>query len=48
MPRSAMAPDRPPRPLLAETLNPVAGYFAYCQDPDGNLFGLMQADKNAK
>jgi uncharacterized protein len=27
---------------------PTVGYFAYCQDPEGNVFGVMQADKNAK
>jgi predicted enzyme related to lactoylglutathione lyase len=27
---------------------PTIGYFAYCQDPEGNLFGVMQADANAK
>ena len=24
------------------------GYFGYLEDTEGNLFGLMQADKNAK
>jgi predicted enzyme related to lactoylglutathione lyase len=23
------------------------GWLAYCKDPEGNIFGLMQADKNA-
>jgi predicted enzyme related to lactoylglutathione lyase len=27
---------------------PGVGYFAYCEDPEGNLFGVMQADANAK
>jgi predicted enzyme related to lactoylglutathione lyase len=27
---------------------PMLGYFAYCEDPEGNLFGVMQADPNAK
>jgi uncharacterized protein len=27
---------------------PTIGYFAYCQDPEGSLFGVMQADTNAK
>ena len=27
---------------------PGVGYFAYCEDTEGNLFGVMQADKNAK
>jgi uncharacterized protein len=24
------------------------GWAAYCKDPDGNIFGLMQEDENAK
>jgi predicted enzyme related to lactoylglutathione lyase len=24
------------------------GYLAYCRDPDGNTFGIMQADPDAK
>ena len=27
---------------------PGVGYVAYCKDPDGNIFGLHQADPNAK
>jgi uncharacterized protein len=27
---------------------PGVGYFAYCEDTEGNLFGVMQADQNAK
>jgi uncharacterized protein len=27
---------------------PTVGYFAYCEDPEGNVFGVMQLDKNAK
>lgn len=27
---------------------PGVGYVAYCKDPDGNIFGLHQADTNAK
>ena len=26
---------------------PGVGYMAYCQDPDGNTFGVMQADPTA-
>jgi predicted enzyme related to lactoylglutathione lyase len=26
---------------------PGVGYFAYCTDPDGNVFGVMEADENA-
>ena len=27
---------------------PGVGYLAYCQDTEGNTFGIMQADQNAK
>lgn len=27
---------------------PGIGYLAYCQDTEGNLFGMMQRDANAK
>lgn len=27
---------------------PGVGYFAYCQDTEGNLFGIIQEDKMAK
>jgi predicted enzyme related to lactoylglutathione lyase len=27
---------------------PGVGYFAYCADTEGNLFGIMQEDPNAK
>lgn len=27
---------------------PGVGWFAYCQDTEGNLFGMMQLDSNAK
>lgn len=27
---------------------PGVGYFAYCEDTEGNLFGLMQPDPSAK
>ena len=27
---------------------PGIGFFAYCQDTEGNLFGIMQEDKSAK
>ena len=26
---------------------PGVGYHAYCADPDGNVFGVMEADENA-
>jgi predicted enzyme related to lactoylglutathione lyase len=27
---------------------PGVGYFAYCQDPEGNLFGIIQFDESAR
>jgi uncharacterized protein len=27
---------------------PNVGYMAYCKDPEGNLFGIMQVDPTAK
>jgi len=27
---------------------PGIGWLAYCKDPDGNIFGLLQEDRNAK
>ena len=34
--------------VMPKSAIPGVGYFAYCEDPEGNLFGLMQADTNAK
>jgi uncharacterized protein len=34
--------------VMPKTPIPGVGYFAYCEDTEGNLFGVMQADKNAK
>jgi hypothetical protein len=34
--------------IMPRTPIPTIGYFAYCQDTEGNLFGMMQADPNAK
>jgi len=34
--------------IMPKTAIPGVGYFAYCADPEGNLFGMMQADVNAK
>lgn len=31
-----------------KTTVPGVGYMAYCKDPEGNVFGLMQADEKAK
>jgi predicted enzyme related to lactoylglutathione lyase len=27
---------------------PGIGYMTYCKDPEGNIFGIMQQDRNAK
>jgi predicted enzyme related to lactoylglutathione lyase len=34
--------------MMPKSTIPGIGYFAYCEDTEGNLFGVMQADKNAK
>jgi uncharacterized protein len=34
--------------VMDKTPIPTIGYFAYLQDPEGNIFGVMQADANAK
>ncbi len=34
--------------IMPKTPIPTVGYFAYCQDTEGNLFGVMQPDPNAK
>jgi len=34
--------------IMPKTPIPGVGYFAYCQDTEGNLFGVMQPDTNAK
>jgi uncharacterized protein len=34
--------------VMPKTPIPGVGYFAYCQDTEGNLFGVMQRDTNAK
>lgn len=34
--------------IMPKTVIPTIGYFAYCEDPEGNLFGVMQPDANAK
>jgi uncharacterized protein len=33
---------------MPKTPIPTVGYFAYCEDTEGNVFGVMQADPNAK
>jgi len=27
---------------------PGVGWFAYCKDTEGNMFGIMEADESAK
>jgi len=34
--------------VMPKTPIPTVGYFAYLTDTEGNLFGVMQPDKNAK
>jgi predicted enzyme related to lactoylglutathione lyase len=31
-----------------KTAIPGIGWHAYCKDPDGNLFGIIQGNRNAK
>lgn len=33
---------------LSKTVVPQMGYFAVCQDTEGNSFGIWQSDANAK
>jgi uncharacterized protein len=34
--------------IMPKTPIPTVGYFAYCEDTEGNMFGVMHADPNAK
>ena len=34
--------------IMPKTPIPTVGYFAYCEDPEGNVFGVMHPDPNAK
>ena len=34
--------------IMPKTPIPAVGYFAYCEDTEGNVFGVMQADPSAK
>jgi predicted enzyme related to lactoylglutathione lyase len=36
------------RNIMPKTPIPGVGYFAYCEDTEGNVFGVMQTDQNAK
>ena len=34
--------------IMAKSTVPGVGYMAYCQDTEGNVFGIMQEDPSAK
>ena len=34
--------------IMPKTAIPQVGYFAQCMDTEGNIFGIIQMDKNAK
>jgi predicted enzyme related to lactoylglutathione lyase len=34
--------------VTPKTPIPGVGYFAYCKDTEGNMFGIMQSDKSVK
>jgi len=34
--------------VMAKTAIPTIGWFAYCTDTEGNTFGVMQPDANAR
>ena len=34
--------------LMSKMVVPGVGYLAYCKDPEGNMFGMMQNDPNAR
>lgn len=34
--------------VTEKTAIPGIGYFAYCQDTEGNMFGILENDKSAK
>jgi predicted enzyme related to lactoylglutathione lyase len=34
--------------IMPKTPISTVGYFAYCEDTEGNVFGVMQMDPNAK
>ena len=36
------------KPVSEKTVIPGVGYFAYCKDTEGNIFGIMQADSSVK
>jgi uncharacterized protein len=34
--------------LMPKMAVPNVGYMTYCKDTEGNIFGIMQTDPNAK
>jgi len=34
--------------VMPKTTIPSVGYLSYCKDTEGNVFGMMQTDQNAK
>ncbi|MCW4019304.1 MAG: VOC family protein [Candidatus Bathyarchaeota archaeon] len=34
--------------LMSKMTIPGIGYMTYCEDPEGNVFGIMQSDPQAK
>ena len=34
--------------IMPKTPIPTVGYFAYCEDTEGNVFGVMQADRKCE
>lgn len=34
--------------LKPKDIIPGIGYLVYCEDPEGNSFGILEADVNAK
>jgi hypothetical protein len=40
--------NRTRKQLSPKTTIPGVGYHAYCQDTEGNVFGIMQDDPSAK
>ena len=34
--------------LMEKTAVPGVGYFAYCKDTEGNVFGIIEGDLEAK
>ena len=44
----AKVQDRGGSVVMAKTAVPGVGWLAYCQDPEGNTFGMMQSDQTAR